>query len=140
MSIVDKFLQVSSKQNFTATAASTDVIDAGATRSATMQRDIGGGTPLFMEFAVSADFSGLTSVDFQVQDSPDNVTFTTRSSTGPVALASLKAGKKFATWLPNGLNRYVRANYVVVGTGTGGSVNAYITDAPEHRPAYPRGN
>ena len=140
MSIIDKFLQVSSKQAFTATAASTDVIDAGATRSATMQRDLGAGTPLFMEFAVSADFTGLTSVEFQLQDSPDNSTFTTRASTGPVLLANLKAGKKFAVWLPNGLNRYVRASYTVVGTGTGGSVNAYITDAPEHRPAYPRGD
>ena len=53
-------------QAVTDSAASTDVIDAGATKNANIGRDIGAGTPLVMEFDVltTATAAGAATVTF----------------------------------------------------------------------------
>ena len=140
MAIIDRFLQVSAGQAVTASAASTDVIDAGSTKNANIGRDIGAGTPLFMEFDVltTATAAGAATVTFSVQDSADNSSFADVVATKAVPLAELTAGKQFFLPLPPGMRRYVRA-YFTVGTGplTAGSFNAQLVDGANYQRAYP---
>lgn len=140
MTIIDRYLQVSNAQAITATAASTDVIDAGATKNAAIGRDLGGGTALFMEFTVAQTFTaaGAGTLTLALQDSQDNATFADVLTTPPLALASLTVGSRFYIPLPAKMRRYIRANYAV-GTGpmTAGIINAQIVDGMTVERSYP---
>jgi len=140
MSIIDRFLQVSVNQAVTASAPSTDVIDAGATKNAAIGRDIGAGTQLYMEFTVSsaATAAGAATVTFSVQDSADNSTFADVIVSAPISLANLTAGRSYYLPLPPGLRRYIRGNYTVAtGPLTGGTFNAQVLDGANFQRAYP---
>lgn len=140
MSIIDKFLQISTAQVITATAVSTDVIDAGATKNAAIGRDLGGGTQLFLEITVGATFTaaGAGTLTIALQDSADNSSFADVLTTPALALASLTAGQRFYIPLPAKLRRYIRANYTVAtGPMLTGNVSAQIVDGMTVERAYP---
>lgn len=142
MTILDKQLQYSDKQAITATAVSTNVIDAGATRNPAIGRDLGAGTPLYLFLNVSQTFTaaGAGTLTATLQDSADNVTFADVASLGPFTLAQLTAGRGFYVGLPIPTRRYTRVNYPV-GTGpmTAGVVSAHIVDGANYNIAYPDG-
>lgn len=131
MAIIDKFLELADDQVVTVTAPTTNVVDAGATRSASLGRDIGSGEQLYLEYNVStaATAGGAATVVFALQDSADNVTFADVLTTIPVPVASLIAGATYYLPLPPGLRRYIRGNYTVAtGPLLTGKFNANIVD------------
>jgi hypothetical protein len=136
--IMDRTLLFSDKQAITATAASTNIVDLGATgtvygAASPVARDIGPGTDIPLFVGVVESFNNLTSLSVAIQ-TDDNVGFSTPTTiwTGPAyVLADLAAGKKYLLpdRLPIGVNeRYVRLNYTVVGTApTTGRITAGVT-------------
>lgn len=140
MAIIDKFLQISNAQVITATAVSTDVIDAGATKNAAIGRDLGGGTQLFLEVTVGATFTagGAGTLTIALQDSADNSSFADVLTTPALALASLTVGARFYIPLPAKMRRYIRANYTVAtGPMLTGTLCAQIVDGMTVERAYP---
>lgn len=140
MAIIDKFLQISNAQVITATAVSTDVIDAGATKNPAIGRDLGGGTQLFLEVTVAQTFTaaGAATLAIALQDSADNATFNDVLSLPVLALSNLTVGTRFYIPLPARLRRYLRANYTVAtGPMTAGIINAQIVDGMTVERAYP---
>ena len=140
MAIIDRYLQVSNAQVVTATAVSTDVIDAGATKNAAIGRDLGGGTQLFLEITVGATFTaaGAGTLAIALQDSADNATFADVLTLPPLALASLAVGSRFYIPLPAKMRRYIRANYTVAtGPMLTGNVSAQVVDGMTVERAYP---
>ena len=137
--IIDKFLQVSNAQAVTSSAASTDVIDAGATKNASIGRDIGAGD-MYMVFTCSeaATAAGAATVTFSVQDSADNSSFADVIVSAAIGKASLVIGTKVVLPVPPGLRRYIRA-YYTVGTGplTAGKFSAQLLPGYEFIKAYP---
>lgn len=136
MAIIDNTLVFSDGQAFTADAASTNVIDLGATgtpvgHSAALVRDVGKSSSIPIEVLVATTFTGLTSLNVAVQVD-DNEAFTsptTVAKSGEIPVASLVAGYRFAfpAELPEGTNeRYVRLYYDVTGVGTAGALDAHI--------------
>lgn len=133
--IIDKLLQVSDAQAVTATAASTDVIDAGHAG-----RDIGAGEQLFAVFTVSeaAAAAGAATVVFAVQDSANNSDFVSVVATAPIGKADLVVGKHIVLPLPPGMRRYVRAHFTVAtGPLTAGKFSAQIVRDYQHAEIYP---
>ena len=126
----------SDDQAITATAASTNVIDLGATGTVLnapndLKRDLGKGTPIPILIQVTEDFATLTSLTVSVQtDDDENFgTATTVLSSPAVPVADLVEGYKFPIiWVPIGVNkRYLRLNYTVAGSNaTTGKVTAGI--------------
>lgn len=140
MAILDKFLQYSDKQAITATAVSTNVVDAGATKNVAIGRDLGAGTPLYLFINVSQTFTaaGAATLTATLQDSADNATFADVASLGPFSLAQLVAGKGFNVGLPIPTRRYTRVNYTVAtGPMTAGIVSAHIVDGANYIFNYP---
>ena len=113
----------SDAQAVTATAVSTNVIDLGSP-------DVGEGNPVDVNVEVGTAFSGLTSVQVAFQDSADNSSFAEVFTSRVFLLAELTAAGKplFRIPLPSSPNvrRYVRLNYIVVGTGTAGTFNSQL--------------
>jgi hypothetical protein len=113
-----------------ATTTSTNTLDL------LNARDIGDGldgmTPLIVEFLITTAYAGGTSVNFQVQGSTDNVTWTVYSETGAIPIASLTVGQRVKLKMPmvnpdSGPNpRYLRCQYVNVGANTAGAVIAWL--------------
>ena len=137
--ILDKLLMLSEAQAVTASAASTDVIDLGPIDGT--RRDIGVGYPLefFVNVNTTATAAGAATVNFQLQTSPDNSTWTTLTSSGDLALTALTAGKRVMSQkVPQGVQRYLRLNYVV-GTGplTAGAFTAGINLDVDNNSPYP---
>ncbi|EQB7353728.1 Bbp16 family capsid cement protein [Enterobacter kobei] len=138
--ILDKLLMFSEAQAVTASAASTDVIDLSPIDGT--RRDIGVGYPLEFWATVNttATAAGAATLNFQLQTSPDNSTWTTLYDSGTLALAALTAGKRlFSAKVPAGVQRYLRVNYVV-GTGplTAGAFTSGINlDVDNNTPYYP---
>lgn len=123
--IFDLTNKFSTDQAFTATAASTNVIDLGVSG-----RNIGIGETVPLRVAVTTAFAGLTSVAVSVQTSDtEGSGYADVISTPAIPVADLTAGYVFnIDSVPRGvLGRYVRLNYTVVGTGTAGAINAGIT-------------
>lgn len=142
MSIIDKFLELSAAQVVTATAPTTNVIDAGATKNANLGRDIGSGEPLFLEFSVAttATAVGAATVVMALQDSADNSAFADVLTTIAVPVASLVAGATFYLPLPPGLRRYIRGNYTVAtGPLQTGAFNASVVDGMNFIKSQPDG-
>lgn len=140
MAIIDRFLQVSVAQAITVTAPSTDVIDAGATKSASIGRDIGSGEPLYLEVSVATTMTGAGTLTIALQDSADNSSFADVLALPAIAVAALTAGKTYYLPLPAGMRRYIRANYTITsGPFTGGTLNAQIVDGMNFIRSMPDG-
>jgi len=126
--ITDKLLRVSEDQAVTSTAVSTNTVDLGSAR------DIGEGTPLYMNFAVTEAFANGTSVTFEVITSAsDNLgTPTVIGSSTAVATAALTLGKNVVVRLNPDIGgkgqRYLGARYTVAGTMNAGKVTADIVE------------
>jgi len=140
MTILDKYLQYSDKQAVTATAVSTNVVDAGATKNPAIGRDLGAGTPLYLFLSISQSFAaaGAATLQATLQDSADNVTFADVASIGPLSIAQLTAGTSKWVGFPIPTRRYTRVNYTV-GTGpfTAGIVSAHVVDGANFNFNYP---
>lgn len=135
--IYDRSLLMSNAQAITATAASTDFIDLGATgtvfgNSQALIRDIGRGKEIPLRVQVVQTFNNLTSLSVAVQ-TDDNTSFSSPKTvviSQAIPLASLVAGFVFEELaFEVGTNeRYLRLNYTVAGTApTTGQVTAGIT-------------
>jgi hypothetical protein len=123
--IMDRTLLFSDGQAITATAASTNLVDLGATGTpyggSALVRDIGYGNEVEMVCTVTQTFNNLTSLTISIQ-TDDNASFSSATTvwTSPAyTLAQLAVGAKYLLpdQLPAGVNeRYVRLNYTVAGT------------------------
>ena len=123
--ITDATNLFSDSQAVTATAASTNVIDLGATgtpsgSSVALSRDIGKSAEIPLLVEVTEAFNNLTSLAIAVQVATD-AAFTTpvEVATRTYLLAELTLGKRlgFPAEFPEGTNlRYVRIRYTVTGT------------------------
>lgn len=125
----------SEDQAITASAASTNIIDLGASGTpydgaAALSRDIGKSeVPLLIQ--VTEAFDNLTTLKIAVE-TDDNSGFSSATEvlSATIALADLTAGKQVPfRFVPQGVNeRYVRIYYTVTGTApTAGKVTAAIT-------------
>lgn len=139
--ILDKLLQYSDKQAVTATAASTNTVDAGATKNANIGRDLGAGTPLFLFVNVTTTFTaaGAATLTVTLQDSADNSSWNDIMTSGAIPVANLTAGRKIQLGgLPVPTRRYTRVNYTVAtGPMTAGNISAHLVDGIDYPFAYP---
>lgn len=125
-----------------ATNASTNTLDL------TAQRDLGDGSTgpggdMTVVFMITTAFAGGTSVNFQLQGSTDNTTWTTYIETGAIAVAGLTAGSRYSLPMAS-VNpdagpapRYLRTAYVNAGANTAGAVIAWLgqpTDMRYYKP------
>lgn len=124
--LMDRSALFSDGQAITATAASTNLIDLGATGtiygySAPQVRDVGLGESIPLFVGVTQSFNNLTSLTISIQ-TDDNAGFASATTiwTSPAyTLAQLAVGARYLLpdVLPAGVNeRYVRLNYTVAGT------------------------
>ena len=126
--ITDKLLRVSEDQAVTSTAVSTDTIDLG------VARDMGEGTPLYMNFAVTTAMTGGTSIKFEV------ITSAAANLGSPIVIgssdailtAALTLGKNIVVRLNPDIagkgQRYLGARYTVSGTYNGGKITADVVE------------
>ncbi|ALH82909.1 Bbp16 family capsid cement protein [Sphingopyxis macrogoltabida] len=112
-------------QAITADAASTNVIDLGATgtpvgASTPIVRDIGRGKKIPLSLTVNETFNNLTSLTVSIQCDNDSAFGSPKTvATATYLLAELTAGKQlsFPDDIPEGVNeRYLRIYYDVTGT------------------------
>lgn len=126
---------------------STNTIDAASGGSPTGQvRDLGEGQELFGRFECVTSASGGTSVEMQIISADAaNLTgnVTVLGTTGPIAVASVIAGARFACPISPRLaskgQRYYGARYVFVGAVAAGAyfadVGASIQDGQKFYPS-----
>lgn len=124
--ITDKLLRVSEDQALTTTAVSTNTIDLS------VARDVGEGTELFMNFAVTTALAGGTSVTFEVISSAAAALTspTVIGSSNAVLTAALVQGKNVAVafnpQIASTGQRYIGARYTIAGVYTSGAVTADV--------------
>lgn len=143
--IFDNSLLMSSQQAITADAASTNVIDLGATGTPfggiQLVRDVGVGKEIELSVIVTESFNNLTSMNVKVQtdDNPSFSSATTVYQSGEIPLATLVAGYQFKCpySFAKGVNkRYARLYYDITGTApTTGKVTAGIVSARQSNSA-----
>ena len=126
--ITDSLLRVSEDQAVTSTAVSTNTIDL------VVARDIGEGTPLYMNFAVTTAMAGGTSIKFEVITSANaNLSSpTVIGSSDAILTAALTAGKNVVVRLNPEIagkgQRYLGARYTVSGTYSSGKITADVVE------------
>ena len=127
--ITDKLLRVSEDQGaITSTVVSTDKIDLS------VARDIGEGTALYMNFAVTTAFTGSGTVTFEVITSASDSlgSPTVIGSSTAITGTTLTLGKNVVVRLNpdmGGLGkRYLGARYTVSGTVGAGKVTADVVE------------
>lgn len=133
--IFDATLLFSDAQAVTATAASTNSVDLGATgtaygHAAALSRDVGLGQKVAIAVQVVEAFNTLTSLTIEVQ-CDDNDSFSSAKTiiSQVIPLADLVVGKvaSFIAVPPGTDERYMRLRYVVTGTApTTGKITAGI--------------
>ena len=126
--ITDKLLRVSEDQAITTTAFSTDTIDLG------VARDVGEGTALYMNFAVTTALANGTSVKFEVVTSA-NANLSSPvvvGSSDAILTAALTVGKNVVVRINPDIagkgKRYLGARYTVAGTFNAGKVTADVVE------------
>ena len=134
--ILDSQNLFSDNQQLLASAASTNVIDLGATGtvpygSTALSRDISKGVKIPLLVQVTEAFAGATGVTIALQTCSDP-TFgsgVTTLASQQIDAAQLTAGARWGfTTFPYGtVGRYLRLNYTVAGTGTAGRITAGVT-------------
>jgi len=126
--ITDALLRVSEDQAITSTAFSTNTIDLS------VARDVGEGTALYMNFAVTTALANGTSVKFEVVSSANaNLSSpTVIGSSDAVVTASLTAGKNVVVRINPDIagkgQRYLGARYTVAGTFNAGKITADVVE------------
>jgi len=126
--ITDKLLRVSEDQALTTTAFSTNTIDLG------VARDVGEGTALYMNFAVTTALANGTSVTFEVVSSANaNLgTPTVIGSSNAILTAALTVGKNVVVRINPDIagkgQRYLGARYTIAGTFNAGKVTADVVE------------
>jgi len=102
---------------------STNTVDLG------VARDMGEGSDLFGRFQYTVAAVGGTSIEMQVISATDaalTTAVTVLGTTGPIAVASLTLGSRFACDINPVIGskgqRYLGLRYISVGTTTAGSV------------------
>jgi len=126
--ITDSLLRVSTDQAVTSTAVSADKIDLS------VARDIGEGTALYMNFALTEAFANGTSVTFEVITSANDSlgSPTVIGSSATILTAALTLGKNIVVRLNPDIagkgQRYLGARYTVVGTMNAGKVTADVVE------------
>ena len=126
--ITDSLLRVSEDQAVTSTAVSTNTIDL------VVARDIGEGTPLYMNFAVTTAMAGGTSIKFEVitSASASLTSPTVIGSSDAILTAALTAGKNVVVRLNPDIagkgQRYLGARYTVSGTYSSGKITADVVE------------
>lgn len=138
--IFDATLLLSDAQAITATAASTNYIDLGATGTpvggVALARDIGPGHSVPLSVTVGAAFNTLTSLTISLE-TDDNTGFSSAKTVASVtyALARLTVGAvlDFPDYVPQGVNeRYFQLRYTVVGSNpTTGNITAGVVAAKQ---------
>ena len=143
--IIDGLLQFDPALSaITATRASTNVIDL------LNARDIGGSMSpaMWLAVGVNAAFTaaGAGTLVIQMQNSVDNITYTTEGETRALSIADLTPIGRLmiASWpyrvAADALPRYLRLNYVVAtGPFTAGSLNAQLVLDAQQYSQYPAG-
>ena len=126
--ITDTLLRVSEDQAGTSTAYSTNTIDFS------VARDVGEGTALYMNFALTEAFANGTNITFQVVTSA-NANLSSHDVVGSsttIATAALTLGKNIVVRINPDIagkgKRYLGARYVVSGTMNAGKVTADIVE------------
>ena len=126
--ITDSLLRVSEDQAVTSTAYSTNTIDLGTAR------DVGEGTALYMNFALTEAFANGTSITFEVVTSA-NANLSSHDvigSSAAIVTASLTLGKNIVVRINPDIagkgKRYLGARYVVAGTMNAGKVTADVVE------------
>ena len=126
--ITDKLLRVSEDQAITTTAFSTDTIDLS------VARDVGEGTALYMNFAVTTALANGTSVKFEVVSSANaNLSSpTVIGSSDAILTAALTVGKNVVVRINPQVaskgQRYLGARYTVAGTFNAGKITADVVE------------
>mgnify|MGYP003151101811 FL=1 len=126
--ITDKLLRVSEDQAVTTTAYSSETIDLGTAR------DVGEGTALYMNFALTEAFANGTSITFEVVTSA-NANLSSHDvigSSATILTAALTLGKNIVVRINPDIagkgKRYLGARYVVAGTMNAGKVTADVVE------------
>jgi|TARA_R100001443_G_scaffold31071_1_gene45056 hypothetical protein len=126
--ITDSLLRVSEDQAVTSTAYSTNTIDLS------VARDVGEGTALYMNFALTEAFANGTNITFEVVTSA-NANLSSHDvigSSATIATAALTLGKNIVVRINPDIagkgKRYLGARYVVTGTMNAGKVTADVVE------------
>jgi len=126
--ITDSLLRVSEDQAVTSTAYSTNTIDLS------VARDVGEGTALYMNFALTEAFANGTNITFEVVTSA-NANLSSHDVVGSsttIATAALTLGKNIVVRINPDIagkgKRYLGARYVVTGTMNAGKVTADVVE------------
>ena len=126
--ITDALLRVSEDQALTTTAVSTNTIDLS------VARDVGEGTALYMNFAVTEALANGTSVKFEVISSAaaNLGSPTVIGSTDAILTAALTLGKNVVVRINPDIagkgQRYLGARYTIAGTFNAGKVTADVVE------------
>ena len=126
--ITDSLLRVSEDQALTTTAVSTNTIDL------VTARDIGEGTPLYMNFAITTALASGTSVKFEVitSASANLGSPTVVGSSDVILTAALTLGKNIVVGINPEIGgkgqRYLGARYTIAGTFNAGKVTADVVE------------
>ena len=126
--ITDSLLRVSEDQAVTSTAYSTNTIDLS------VARDVGEGTALYMNFALTEAFANGTNITFEVVTSA-NANLSSHDVVGSsttIATAALTLGKNIVVAINPQIaskgKRYLGARYVVTGTMNARKVTADVVE------------